>query len=195
MAELFPFRALRPTPASAAQVAAVPYDVVNAEEAAALAAGNPLSFLHVSRGEIDLPADTNPYGDAVYAKAADNFAALRVSAPLVVEDTPSLYVYRLQMGQHVQTGVAACFSGDEYDRDLIKKHERTRRDKEDDRTRHMVALRAQTGPVFLTVCVTPCGGSHRATTPRSCPPLRVFRRSTSPTVITARRVRRACASI
>ncbi|MEQ1756859.1 MAG: DUF1015 family protein [Vicinamibacterales bacterium] len=150
MADLFPFRALRPTPASAAQVAAVPYDVVNAEEAAALAAGNPLSFLHASRAEIDLPGDTNPYGDAVYAKASENFAALRTAAPLVVEDAPSLYVYRLQMGEHVQTGVAACFSGDEYDRDLIKKHERTRRDKEDDRTRHMVGLRAQTGPVFLT---------------------------------------------
>ncbi len=155
MAHLFPFRALRPTPASAAQVAAVPYDVVNAEEAALLAAGNPLSFLHASRAEIDLPADTNPYGEAVYAKAAENFAGLRTTAPLVVEDAPSLYVYRLQMGQHIQTGVAACFSGDEYDRDLIKKHERTRRDKEDDRTRHMVGLRAQTGPVFLTYKAAP----------------------------------------
>src|SRR6186997_1934027 len=127
MALIVPFRALRPTPAAAARVAAVPYDVVNAEEAQALAAGNPLSFLHASRAEIDLPAETNPYGDAVYAKASDNFAALRTSAPLVVEDVPSLYVYRLQMGSHIQTGVAACFSGDEYDRDLIKKHERTRR--------------------------------------------------------------------
>jgi uncharacterized protein (DUF1015 family) len=150
MAQLFPFRALRPTPDSAARVAAVPYDVVSADEAAALAAGNPLSFLHVSRAEIDLPGETNHYSDAVYAKAVENFAALRASAPLVVEDAPSLYVYRLQMGTHVQTGVAACFSGDEYDRDLIKKHERTRRDKEDDRTRHMLGLRAQTGPVFLT---------------------------------------------
>jgi uncharacterized protein (DUF1015 family) len=105
MADLFPFRALRPTPASAAQVAAVPYDVVNAEEAATLASGNPLSFLHASRAEIDLPAETNPYSDAVYAKAVENFAALRSSAPLVVEDVPALYVYRLQMGQHVQTGM------------------------------------------------------------------------------------------
>jgi len=150
MAHLFPFRALRPTPASAADVAAVPYDVVNAEEAAALAAGNPLSFLHVSRAEIDLPAGTNPYGDEVYARATANFEALRSRAPLVVEDRPSLYVYRLEMGTHVQTGVAACFSGEEYDGDLIKKHERTRRDKEDDRTRHVLSLRAQTGPVFLT---------------------------------------------
>ena len=150
MAHLFAFRALRPTASSAAAVAAVPYDVVNSEEAQALAAGNPLSFLHVSRAEIDLPTDTNPYADAVYTKAVENFAALRQAAPLVVEDEPSVYVYRLQMGPHVQTGIAACFSVDEYDTDVIKKHERTRRDKEDDRTRHIKELRAQTGPVFLT---------------------------------------------
>ena len=80
----------------------------------------------------------------------ENFDALRRRAPLVVEEAPSLYVYRLQMGNHVQTGIAAAFSIDEYDRDVIKKHERTRPDKEDDRTRHMLELRAQTGPVFLT---------------------------------------------
>jgi uncharacterized protein (DUF1015 family) len=155
MAIVVPFRALRPTPAAAARVAAVPYDVVNAEEAQALADGNPLSFLHVSRAEIDLPRDTNPYADAVYAKAAENFAALKTAAPLVVEDAPRLYVYRLRMGSHEQTGVAAAFSMDEYDRDIIKKHERTRRDKEDDRTRHMLQLRAQTGPVFLTYRASP----------------------------------------
>jgi uncharacterized protein (DUF1015 family) len=154
MATLVPFRALRPSVDSAARVAAVPYDVVNTEEARALAAGNPLSFLHVSRAEIDLPPDTNPYADAVYARAAANFASLRASAPLVVEDAPSVYVYRLRMGAHVQTGVAGCFSLDEYDRDIIRKHERTRRDKEDDRTRHMLELRAQTGPVFLTYPVS-----------------------------------------
>jgi len=149
MAVITPFRALRPAPVSAAAVAAVPYDVVSTEEARALAAGNPLSFLHVSRAEIDLPPDTNPYADAVYAKAVENFAALKARAPLVLEDAPSLYVYRLRMGAHVQTGIAGCFSMDDYERDVIKKHERTRRDKEDDRTRHMVELRAQTGPVFL----------------------------------------------
>ena len=149
MAVITPFRALRPTPASAAAVAAVPYDVVSTDEARALAAGNPLSFLHVSRAEIDLPPDTNPYADSVYAKAVENFAALKTRAPLVLEDAPSLYVYRLRMGAHVQTGIAGCFSMDDYDRDVIKKHERTRRDKEDDRTRHMIELRAQTGPVFL----------------------------------------------
>jgi len=149
MSALIPFKALRPVPAAAADVAAVPYDVVNAEEAKALAT-TPLSFLHVSRAEIDLPADTYPYADEVYAQAKANFAALRERAPLVTEETPSVYVYRLRMGEHVQTGVAACFSVDEYDSDAIKKHERTRRDKEDDRTRHILELRAQTGPVFLT---------------------------------------------
>ena len=155
MAAIAPFRALRPTPESAAQVAAVPYDVVNTEEAQSLAAANPLSFLHVSRAEIDLPADTNPYADTVYAKAVENLKALKTRAPLVVEDRPSLYVYRLRMGGHVQTGIAASYSLDEYDADVIKKHERTRRDKEDDRTRHMVELRAQTGPVFLTYRASP----------------------------------------
>ena len=150
MAAIVPFRALRPTPSSAAQVAAVPYDVVNAEEAHALAAGNPLSFLHVSRAEIDLPPDTNPYADEVYAKAVSNFTALKANAPLVAETRPTLYVYRLRMGNHEQTGVAGTFSVDDYESDVIRKHERTRRDKEDDRTRHIVELRAQTGPVFLT---------------------------------------------
>ena len=150
MALLAPFRALRPTPESASRVAAVPYDVVTAEEAAAQAKDNPLSFLRVSRAEIDLPSDTNPYADAVYAKAVENFEALKKAAPLVLEDVPSLYVYRLRMGGHEQTGVAAGYSVDEYDRDIIRKHERTRRDKEDDRTRHILELRAQTGPVFLT---------------------------------------------
>jgi uncharacterized protein (DUF1015 family) len=150
MAAIYPFRALRPTPEGAARVAAVPYDVVTRDEAAALAAGNPLSFLHVSRSEIDLPAGTDPYADRVYTEAAAAFERLVRDAPLVVEDEPSLYCYRLRMGRHEQTGLAACYSLDEYDRDLIKKHERTRRDKEDDRTRHMIALGAQTGPVFLT---------------------------------------------
>jgi uncharacterized protein (DUF1015 family) len=149
MAVITPFRALRPAPPSAAAVAAVPYDVVSTDEARALAAGNPLSFLHVSRAEIDLPPDTNPYAEAVYVKAVENFASLKARAPLVLEDAPSLYVYRLRMGVHVQTGIAGCFSLDDYEQDVIKKHERTRSDKEDDRTRHMMEIRAQTGPVFL----------------------------------------------
>jgi uncharacterized protein (DUF1015 family) len=148
MATLHPFRATRPVPATAPRIAAVPYDVVNTEEARALAADNPLSFLHVSRAEIDLPAGADPYADAVYARAVRNFEALEASA-LVVEETPSVYLYRLRAGGHEQTGIAACFGLDEYDANVIKKHERTRRDKEDDRTRHMLALEAQTGPVFL----------------------------------------------
>src|SRR5262245_52261693 len=150
MSRIYPFPALRPTADAAPRVAAVPYDVVNTEEAIALAAGNADSFLHVSRPEIDLPSGIDPHSDAVYEQAARSFAALRAAAPLVVEDAPSYYVYRLTMGAHVQAGIAACFSIDEYDRDLIKKHEKTRPDKEDDRTRHMIAIRAQTGPVFLT---------------------------------------------
>ena len=150
MAIVHPFRALRPAPATAAAVSSVPYDVVTTDEARQLASGNPLSFLRVTRSEIDLPSDTDPYAAEVYAKASENFETLKTIAPLVFEDTPSLYLYRLRMGSHEQTGIAGCFSIDEYESDVIKKHERTRRDKEDDRTRHIVELRAQTGVVFLT---------------------------------------------
>ena len=150
MANIRPFRAYRPNPQVAAQVASVPYDVVDRDEAAALAAANPLSFLHVSRAEIDLPADVNPYSDAVYNKAQSNYEQLISGGHLVRDEQPQLYVYRLKMGEHVQTGVAAAYSVDEYDTDLIKKHEKTRKEKEDDRTRHICQLRAQTGPVFLT---------------------------------------------
>jgi uncharacterized protein (DUF1015 family) len=150
MSTIRPFNALRPLPANVTRVAAVPYDVVNAEEARQLAGDNTLSFLHVSRAEIDLAPSTDPYSAEVYDRALKNFNALRRDAPLVVEEAPAVYFYRLKMGDHSQTGVAACYSVDEYDRDLIKKHEKTRRDKEDDRTRHISTLRAQTGPVFLT---------------------------------------------
>lgn len=155
MAVIAPFRALRPTRPSASQVAAVPYDVVTTDEARALAAGNPLSFLHVSRAEVDVPHGTNPYADAVYAKAVENFGTLKARAPLVLDEAPSLYVYRLRMGPHVQTGVAGCFAVAEYEAGIIKRHERTRPDKEDDRTRHIIELRAQTGPVFLTHRASP----------------------------------------
>ncbi|MFN2529928.1 MAG: DUF1015 domain-containing protein [Pyrinomonadaceae bacterium] len=150
MAVIRPFRALRPSPQRAPDVASVPYDVVNTEEARALAGTNPLSFLHVSRPEIDLPAGTDPYSDTVYQRAVTNFQALIDNCPLERESVASLYLYRLVMDSHQQTGIAACCSIDEYDKDIIRKHERTRRDKEDDRTRHMLMLRAQTGPVFLT---------------------------------------------
>ena len=149
MSILLPFRALRPRPTEAPEIAAVPYDVVSTEEARALANGNALSFLRVSRPEIELPPDADAHSDEVYDRAARNFARLK-DAALTLEAEPSLYFYRLRMGEHEQLGIAGCFSLDEYDRDIIRKHERTRRDKEDDRTRHMIALGAQTGPVFLT---------------------------------------------
>ena len=174
MALIHPFRALRPRPDQAAAVAAVPYDVVSTKEARSLAAGKPLSFLHVSRAEIDLPADTDPYAPAVYEMAARNFARLRAEAPLVQEATQSLYFYRLRMGTHEQTGLAACFSVDEYEANVIRKHERTRKDKEDDRTRHIVELRAQTGPVFLTYVASPAVDAV-ATRVTAEPPLFDFR--------------------
>lgn len=155
MAIIRPFRALRPQPERAQEVASVPYDVVNTDEARALAEGKPLSFLHVSRPEIDLPPDTDIHSDVVYKKAVENFEKLIAAAPLEKENEPSLYLYRLIMGDHEQIGVVACASVDEYDDGTIRKHERTRRDKEDDRTRHMLMLQAQTGPVFLTYRAQP----------------------------------------
>ncbi|MFN2453195.1 MAG: DUF1015 domain-containing protein [Pyrinomonadaceae bacterium] len=150
MAVISPFRALRPVAEKAAQVASPPYDVVNTEEARTLAANNPYSFLHVSRPEIDLPAGTNIYSDEVYAKASENFQRLIKACPLETEEMPALYLYRQVMGEHTQTGVVACCSVDEYDTNLILKHEKTRPDKEDDRTRHILTTRAQSGPVFST---------------------------------------------
>jgi uncharacterized protein (DUF1015 family) len=150
VAVIRPFRALRPNSEQAKLVASVPYDVVNTDEARELAKGNPLSFLHVSRPEIDLPSGTDIYSDAVYRKAVENFEKLIANGPLEMESEPSLYLYKLVMGDHEQVGIVACCSIDEYDDNTIRKHERTRRDKEDDRTRHMLMLKAQTGPVFLT---------------------------------------------
>lgn len=150
MAVIRPFRAVRPPADKVHEVASVPYDVVNTTEARTLAVGNPLSFLHVSRAEIDLPDGTDAYSDAVYRQALVNYQELMKTCPLETEASPSIYLYRLIMNGREQIGVVACCSIDEYDSDVIKKHERTRRDKEDDRTRHMLILRAQTGPVFLT---------------------------------------------
>ncbi len=133
----------------------MPYDVVDRAECVSLAEGNPLSFLRVSRAELELPEATNPYSDEVYARAHKNYESLVKAGHLLTEDEPSLYVYRLKMGDHVQVGLAAAYSVDEYNRDLIMKHEKTRQEKEDDRTRHIVTLKAQTGPVFLTYRGTP----------------------------------------
>ncbi len=150
MAQILPFNGLLPTPEKAAQVAAVPYDVVNSEEAAVLAEGNPLSFLRVSRPEIEMEAGIDLHCDAVYAKAAANFQRLCKEAPLKVDPEKHLYIYRLKMGDHVQTGIVGAVSAEEYAKGIIKKHEKTRKDKEDDRTRHVMTLRSHTGPAFLT---------------------------------------------
>ncbi|MBN1865492.1 MAG: DUF1015 domain-containing protein [Victivallales bacterium] len=150
MAILLPFRGLLPTPENAAAVAAVPYDVVSREEAAEQALGNPLSFLRVARPEIELPSTVLPYSDEVYEKALSNFLRLCGAAPLLQDQAPSLYIYSLRMGSHVQTGVVGVASTEDYDNGVIKRHERTRHEKEDDRTRHLIKLRAHTGPVFLT---------------------------------------------
>ena len=144
------FQGLVPPPALAPEVACVPYDVVNTTEAAALAAGKPRSLLHVDRAEIDLPAGTDPHADAVYAKANENFLKLQREGALRREAGPSLYVYQQQMGSHVQRGIVAVCHVEDYDADLIKKHEKTRPDKEDDRTRLIDTISANTGPVFTT---------------------------------------------
>lgn len=144
------FRGLRPTPELAAQVACVPYDVVDTAEAAALAEGNPLSLLHVDRAEIDCPPGTDIHSDAVYAKAVENFRRLQDQGALVRETEPCIYLYQQIMGDHAQTGIAVVCHVEDYEQDLIKKHEKTRQDKEDDRTRLVGDLSANTGPIFLT---------------------------------------------
>jgi len=144
------FSGLVPNPAQVAEVACVPYDVVNAAEAAQLAEGHPHSLLHVDRAEIDLPPGTDPYSEAVYLRAHANFLKLQNEGVLVRESEPSLYVYQQQMGDHRQRGLVALCHVDDYDANLIKKHEKTRREKEDDRTRLIDTLGANTGPVFLT---------------------------------------------
>lgn len=150
MAVIRPFKAVRPDENVAHLVASVPYDVVNREEAAELAKGNPLSFLRVTRSEIELEAKTDPYSDQVYLKAKENWKRLRKEAPLLQDEKPHFYIYQLKWKEQVQTGIAATFSADDYDNDVIKKHEKTRKVKEDDRTNHIVTTEAQTGAVFLT---------------------------------------------
>ncbi|MCC5805139.1 MAG: DUF1015 domain-containing protein [Opitutales bacterium] len=144
------FQGLRPQPDNAAKVAALPYDVVSTEEARALAADNPLSFLHVTRAEIDLPEGTDPYSEAVYAKARENFARLQAEGGLTRETEPCVYLYRQSMGGHSQTGLVTVCHIEDYENDRIKKHEKTRKAKEDDRSTLNRTLRAHPGPVFLT---------------------------------------------
>lgn len=144
------FQGLVPSPSLAPEVACVPYDVVNTSEAAALASGKPHSLLRVDRAEIDLPPGTDPHADVVYAKARENFLALQRDGVLARETEPCLYVYQQRMGAHRQRGLVAVCHVEDYDAGLIKKHEKTRKDKEDDRTRLIDTLGANTGPVFLT---------------------------------------------
>jgi uncharacterized protein (DUF1015 family) len=147
---LTPFRAIRPRPDLAAQVASVPYDVVNRAEAAELARGNPHSFLHVGRSDIDLPEDVDPYDPRIYRRAREALDELLAAGTLVRDAEPRLFLYRQIMDGRSQTGVVGCVHVDDYERDLIRKHEKTRQDKEDDRTRHVLTLNANAEPVFLT---------------------------------------------
>lgn len=149
MATIRPFAALRPRPDLAARICELPYDVVTSEEARRLAEGNPLSFFHVSRPEIDLPPGSDPHAPEAYAKARENFERLVAEGALRRDAHPCFYLYRQVMGAHSQTGVVAVASCEEYLRGLIKKHELTRPDKEEDRRRHIETLNAQTGPAFL----------------------------------------------
>jgi uncharacterized protein (DUF1015 family) len=144
-----PFRGVRPAAGRAADVAAPPYDVLSSAEARVRAAGKPYNFLHISKAEIDLPPDTDPYSAAVYAKSGENFRRLIADGILIRDAMPCYYAYRLTMGGHVQTGVVAAASVADYDSNRIRKHEFTRPDKEDDRVHQIEALAAQTGPVLL----------------------------------------------
>ena len=150
MAVFLPFNGLLPVPEKADKVAAVPYDVVDSAEAAALAAGNPYSFLHVSRPEIDLEPGIDLHDDRVYAQAKTAFDRLCREVPLITDREKHLYIYQLEMNKRVQTGVIGAAAAADYRSGVIKKHERTRADKEDDRTRHVMTLRSHTGPAFFT---------------------------------------------
>ncbi len=150
-----PFAALRPKPELAAKICELPYDVMSSDEARHIADGNPLSFLHVSKPEIDLPPGTDPHAPEVYAKGRKNFQKLIADGALQPDARPCFYLYRQVMGEHAQTGLVAAASCEEYLAGTIKKHELTRPDKEDDRVRHIEALNAQTGPVFLTYRAVP----------------------------------------
>lgn len=148
--KIHPFAAVRPNAKDAASVASVPYDVVDVAEAKALAAGNPKSFLHVSRPEIDLPDGTDGASPAAYAQAKRALDGLLANGTLVRDAEPKFYAYRQTMGSHSQTGIVATFDAEDYLAGVLKQHEKTRKDKEDDRTRHIETLQAHTGPAFLT---------------------------------------------
>lgn len=150
MAVLKPFKAWRPQPEFADKVACVPYDVINTSEAKEMAAGNPTSFLHVIRPEIDLPSGISVYKDEVYQKGKENLKSLLDSEVFTQEEHEALYIYRLIMNGRSQTGIFGCVSVEDYNNDIILKHEKTRPDKENDRTRHIITQQAHAEPVMLT---------------------------------------------
>jgi uncharacterized protein (DUF1015 family) len=150
MSLIRPFAGLRPSPDKVLQVVSPPYDVVNSQEARAYAAGNPFSFFHISRPEIDLAPSINEHSEEVYVQGLNNLDRFRQDNILLADPRPSFYLYRQRMGNHIQVGLVACASVDEYERGLIKKHELTRANKEDDRTKHIDTLQANDEPVFLT---------------------------------------------
>lgn len=143
------FNALRPPSQLAPAVAAVPYDVVDTAEARALAKDNPVSFLRISRPELEFPAGWNMYADEVYARSAENLARFQEEGALKQDAAPGLFVYSQRLGAHVQHGIVACLDTLEYESGVVRKHEKTRVDKENDRVRHIEAIRAQSGPVFI----------------------------------------------
>ncbi|EMA6344933.1 DUF1015 family protein [Bacillus cytotoxicus] len=150
MATIRPFRAIRPVQNKAAQVATLPYDVLNSAEAREVVKGNPYSFLHIDKAEIDLSISISPYDDSVYEKANENLQRLIREEILTQDEEPCFYIYQLTMQGRRQSGLVVCTSIDEYMDNTIKKHERTRHDKEQDRIRHVDACNANTGPIFLT---------------------------------------------
>ena len=150
MAIIRPFKGIRPAPHLAAQVAALPYDVMSSEEAREMAKGNPHSFLRVDKAEVDLDEDIDLYDNRVYQKARENLDKMRREGVLIQDETPAFYIYQLEMNGRLQTGLVVCTSIDEYQNNTIKKHERTREDKELDRIRHVDICNANTGPIFTT---------------------------------------------
>ncbi|HWY74709.1 MAG TPA: DUF1015 domain-containing protein, partial [Verrucomicrobiae bacterium] len=160
MATVKPFAALRPQPELASKICELPYDVMSSAEAREIAARNPLSFLRVSKPEIDLPVGTDVHAPEVYARGKENFDGLIAQGALRQERRAAFYLYRQVMGQHSQTGLVAVASCEDYLKNVIKKHELTRPDKEDDRVRHIETLNSQTGPVFLTFRSNPRLQTH-----------------------------------
>lgn len=150
MATIRPFRAIRPVSDKAAQVAALPYDVLNSEEAREVVKGNPYSFLHIDKAEIDLDPSVSPYDNSVYEKASENLQRFIQEEVFIQDEVPCLYIYQLTMQGKTQSGLVVCTSIDEYTDNTIKKHERTRHEKEQDRIRHVDVCNANTGPIFLT---------------------------------------------